>query len=204
MRIFFGRVKGQGTDPRQQFTVNSQVSFQHFNLSRSKSLRTLETTVRSIICAGDAAPSSLRTVLSTVTSPMFLDVTVIVYHDDDLDRWAPDYYGPPRVGRTCFFVPLPEEIAAYTLRHQQTFKVFREMHEASKFRLVLCADVSDPVVEYTVEMLERFVKAERMEGGLDYLPCEPLIISEVRAPRTRPQDNRTGISMGNGVLANAL
>ena len=203
MRIFFGRVKWQGTDPRQRFTVNSQVSFQYFNLSRSKSLRTLGTTVRSIICAGDTAPSSLRTVLSTVTSPMFLDV-VIVYHDGDLDRWAPDCYGPSRVGHTCFFVPLPEEIAAYALRYQQTFKVFREMHEASKFRLVLCADVSDPVVEYTVEMLERYLEAERMEGGLDYLRCEPLIVSEVRAPRTRAQDDRAGISMECSVLASAL
>ena len=195
MSIFFRRVKGQGTDPRLQFTVNSQVSFQYFNLSRSKSLRMLETTVGSITCAGDAALSSLRTVLSTVTSPMFLDV-VIVYHDDDLSRWGPDYFGPScRVGPT---------LAACTIRHQQTFKVFREMHEALEFRLVLCADVSYLMVGYTVEMLKRFLMVERIVGGLDYLRYEPLIISEVRAPRTRSDDGRAGDSMGCTILVSAL
>ena len=204
MSIFLGRVNVRRTDPRQQLAVNSQVLLRHFNLSRIKSLRTLETTARSIISAGDAAPSSLRTVLSTVTSPMLLDV-VIVYDDDDLDRWAPNCSGPfCRVGPTCFFVPVPEDRASHALSHQQTFKVFREMHEALEFRLVLCADVSDIMVYYAMEMLERFLKVERMEGRLDYLRCEPLTISEVRAPRSRTHDRRPGASITNGVFASAL
>ena len=133
---------------------------------------------------------------------MLLDV-VIVYHDDDIDRWAPNCTGTfCRVGPSCFFVPSPEDLAAYALSRQQTFKVFREMHEALEFRLVLCADVSDLMINYTMEMLERFLKAEMMEGRLNYLRCEPLAISEVRAPHPRPEDDRPGIS--SVVLASAL
>jgi len=64
--------------------VDEPDSFQQFDLSRIKTLRTLETTAESVATAGDAVPGSLKTILSTVTSPMLLDL-VIVYWDSDID-----------------------------------------------------------------------------------------------------------------------
>ena len=81
-------------------------------------------------------------------------------------------------------------------RHSERFKVFREMHEVRKFHLVLCADVFDCVVKNSMRVLKQIVEAERARGGLNYLQCEPSIISEVRAPRCRPHDFRAGESAG--------
>ena len=64
--------------------MDKPVLFRQFNLSRNETLRTLETTAESVTAAGDAALGSLRTILSTVTSPMLLDL-VIVYLDSDID-----------------------------------------------------------------------------------------------------------------------
>jgi hypothetical protein len=182
--------------------VNDPVLLRHFNLSRNKSLQTLETTAESVIAAGDAASGSLRTVLSTVTSPVFLNV-VIVYQDTDIDIWAPRFIAIScRWEHVRFYARPPEEKAECILHHQQAFKVFHEMHKVREFQLVLCVDVLDSVVKYAVRMLRRLVKTEQMEGRLLY---EPLIIAEVRAPRTRPQDHRAGISMGGyTILASAL
>ena len=176
---------------------------QPFNLSRSRSLRTLETTAESITTAGDAASISLTTALSTTTSPLSLDL-VVVYRDLDIDGANPWYNLP-----FCKSDPLrlprsPDEMAADALCHQDRFKVFREMYETREFRLVLCADVSDPMIKYATEMLECLVNAEKAKGRLDYLLCEPLIIVEIRSPRTRPSDDRVGWAGRWSVLASAL
>jgi hypothetical protein len=84
------------------------------------------------------------------------------------------------------------------------FKVIREMCGTREFRLVLCADVLDTISESAVQELERLVDVERENGRLDCLVCEPLIISEVRVPRTRPCDVRTGDSSKLGILSSAL
>lgn len=78
------------------------------------------------------------------------------------------------------------------------------MYEAREFRLVLCADVFDPMVKYATEMLERLVKAEKAKGGLDYLLCEPLIIAGVRSPRTHPMEAHVGGTDRQFVHASAL
>ena len=85
-------------------------------------------------------------------------------------------------------------------RHQ--FKVFGEMHSARNFRLVLCVDAFDCMVEGSIEMLERVAKAEGAVGGFGRLQ-KPLIISERRTLRTCYMDYNTGWSRG-GVLASAL
>jgi hypothetical protein len=61
------------------------------------------------------------------------------------------------------------------------FKVVGEMYRVREFRLVLCANVQDCTMERTIRALEECVEAERKNGGLDYLPGEPLIISEMRS-----------------------
>ena len=170
--------------------------FRQFNLSRIKSLRTIETTAESITTAKDAAASSLSAILSTVTSPMLLDL-VIVYWDSDVE-------GVNRHRQISGIKSEPEYRAACALRHQHWFKVFREVHEARDFQLVLCADVLDPMVKYATGMLDRLVGVEKMWGGLDYLAREPLVIVERRSPRARGIDSRPGWGGRRPVCASAL
>ena len=80
--------------------------------------------------------------------------------------------------------------------HQQRFKKFREMYAARAFRLVLCVDVHESAAGYGVQKLRRMVKREKAKGGLDYLPHEPLIISEIRSPLTRLADVECGTLCG--------
>ena len=71
------------TNSSDQSVVDNQVLFQHFDLSRNRSLRTLETTAKSVNAASGSASDFFRTVLSTTTSPAPLDV-VVVYRETDL------------------------------------------------------------------------------------------------------------------------
>ena len=152
--------------------MNNQAVGEHFDLSRNKSLRTLETTSASITAAGDAASSFLKAVLTTVAPALPLDV-VIAYGNRDVGYFVSDC--PKGV------LPRQEKGGDSALRHAGQFKVFREMYMAREFRLILCADVHDWIVERAVRVLERIVDTEKKNWRLDYLPCEPLIISEVRS-----------------------
>ena len=91
-------------------------------------------------------------------------------------------------------------------RFRRQFEVFREMHSARDFRLVLCADVIDCMVVDGIETLERITKEEGAMGGLDYLLQKPLIISERRTIRTRYCDQNVGWSRlwSWGIAASAL
>ena len=166
-----------------------------FDLSHNSSLRMLETTAISITTAGDVASGFLKTVLSTVTSPLPLEL-VINYGTSEVYCHSPSYI---RVGMVS-----PSERAAETLIHQERFKVFSEMYAVREFRLVLCADVFDRDAEDTTRALESVVEAERMSGGFDYLSCEPLIISEMRSPRTRRTDDQVGAGGGWVIVTCAL
>ena len=170
----------------------------HFDLSRNKSLRTLETTAASITAEG-AAPDFFTTVLSTVTSPLPLDV-VIDYDDLDVDRML--WMGSPR----AFTRPLTLEdiITKNVLGHEQRFKLFQEMYRVREFRLVLCADVCNDSVGLAVQTLERLVKAEKEKEGLGYLRCEPLIICEKRTPQGHHDDDTIGSVQSYFVLSSAL
>ena len=149
----------------------------HFDLSRNKSLRTLEITAGSMVF-GDADPSFLPTVLSTITSPLPLDIIVVYQHLDV--GYQPCHWVKP--------VPLmrftPKGEAGVALYHQQRFKELREMYMVRGFRLVFCMDVLDGVTESTMRALKCVVNEEKSKGGFDYLLCEPLIVSEVRSHRT--------------------
>ena len=136
---------------------------EHFDLSRNKSLRTLETTSESIAVAGDAASGFLKTVLTTVAPALPLDVGYSVSNC------------PKSI------LPYRWEGGDNAIHHAGQFKVFREMYMVREFRLILCADVHDWIVERAVRVLERIVDTEKKNWRLDYLPCEPLIISEVRS-----------------------
>ena len=68
--------------------------------------------------------------------------------------------------------------------------MFGEMCGAREFRLVLHAGVLGCIAEGAVRRLERLVDVERENGRLDCLACEPLIVSEARAPCARLRDPR--------------
>ena len=166
---------------------------QHFNLSRNKYLRTLEITTESIAAANDTASGFLKTVLSSVASPAPIDV-VIIYRDYDLGGIQFCIFCDP--GSICFWhhSQLLDRIAR---GHQQQLGMFRKMYNSWDFRLVLCADVSDCMVEHSIEMLGNIAKVAQ-------LPHEPLITSERRTLRSRSTDHIAGWSGRWQIPASAL
>jgi hypothetical protein len=76
------------------------------------------------------------------------------------------------------------------------------MYKARDFRLVLCADLPDFMVEHALEILGRVVEAGKVMG-LRYL-YEPLVISERRILRTRDNDPTVGSSREWQAPASAL
>ena len=169
-----------------------------FNLSRNKSLRTLETTAESIKQAGDTASFLLKTVLFSITSPTPLDL-VIIYRNTDLDGIQYNSRGFERVSIDNSW----SEETDYEVRQQ--LRMLRKIQAVRGFRLVLCADVSDCMVEYAVEKLKRIVKVEKVTRGLGHLPYKPLIIAERRTIHTRSSDTRVGSLKCSGrMLASAL
>ena len=173
----------------------------HFNLSRNKSLQTLETTAESIGVAGGIASDFFKTVLSSVTPSVPLDV-VIVYQDLEVCGMRGHVLcrdlEPPRFRHSS--QEKWNKDAWYYLCQLETF---REMYKARNFRLVLCADVPDFMVKYAVEILQRIVEAGKVMGGLFHLH-EPLIISERRMLFTRYNDSAPGWTREWYVPASAL
>ena len=172
--------------------MDNQALLQHFDLSRNRSLRTLETTAESVNAASSTASDFFKTVLST-TPPAPLDV-VIVYREFDLGSiwgscWFTDGSNP-----ICFYHKPRWDTSNDVPRYKRHFRLFREMHKVRDFRLVLCADVFDCLVEHAIQTLEHTLIAREVNGGLDYFINKPLVISERRTPRTRPTDCNTGWS----------
>ena len=171
---------------------NGPVS-RRFDLSRSKSLRTLETTARSIDSARDA-PGFFKTVLSTTTPSLVLNV-VITYRERDIGMKV---RGRTLVSLRFISIPVTREV-----RYSKPFRLCKEMYEVREFQLVLCADVFGFIVDYAVRELELAVEEEKARGGLDYLQYEPPIISEMRVPRSRPVDWHTGWHTGTSYYLDA-
>jgi len=172
----------------EEFAANNRVLLRDFNLSRNKSLQTLETIGESIGAAGGTASDFLMIVLSSVISPVPVDI-VIIYQDIDfgVSSSHSPYNSIPI--RFCYS---PQKGKRDSWRYQQHLEVSRKVHNAWGFRLVLCADVSDCIVERAIKALERFVKAGKLKGGLSHSFYEPLIISERRLLRGRASDYRAG------------
>ena len=178
--------------------MDDQALLQRLNLSRNKSLRTLETTAELIDVANDTASDFLKTVLSSVTPSASLNI-VVVYRDIDLSDMPHCSWCNLELVRLRYSSRKPRDGVAHS-RHQ--FRVLREMCSVRDFRLVLYVDAFDCMVEGSIEMLERFAKAEEATGGLGRLQ-NPLIISERRTIRTCYMDQNAGWSR-EGLLASAL
>ena len=160
--------------PANDFTVTSRPA--NADLSRHKSLRTLELQARSIIPRyGNCLPilSFLKATLSTITSPLFSDV-IVFYRDSDFDGLEFGALDPYRE-------MTPEESAREDYWHSGLFDVFREMYTVRDFRLTLCAEVWDCVGEYAVRALKRAVAVEKAAERLDYLSSEPMVVLSPQA-----------------------
>ena len=148
-----------------QFPANNLAgssSLRDFDLSRNKSLRTLEVRARYLSEMGPLAYA-----LSTIASPVFSEVTII-YRDVVLSGFLS-----------------PAEAAEELLSHHRRFEVFRAMRHVRDFQLVLCACVWDDVGEYSVRKLKQVLAEERAKMGCDHISPEPLVVRGPWEPRTR-------------------
>jgi len=185
----------------EQFAANDRDLLRDFDLSRNKSLRTLETTAQSIADA-DSASNFLITVFSSVTSPPPIDVVIIYRNFEAISGWLHHFYCEPR--SSCFYCFWLWKPAGYLHNFKLAhIKMLQEVHNIQNLRLLLCADVSDHLVDHTTESLEHILNMETAKGELDHL-CRPLVISERRVRYTRCGDDEVGHSKDRGVWASAL
>jgi hypothetical protein len=145
----------------------ARFSLRDFDLSRNKSLRTLEIAA-SYINDGSPDPLSrfLKHVVSTITSSSFFEI-IILYHFWDECYWCSD--PPPR---TSSQPRLLEDI----YQHHRRFEAFREAHKVRNFQLVLCANVWGRVGGQEVQVLENIVAGEKSRTGFDGFSSDPLVI----------------------------
>ena len=144
---------------------------QDFDLSRDKSLRVLEVTVRSVdraleIGSPDVASSFFKHILSTTRCPAPPKV-IVFYRNYDFDGVK----SMLRVGIT----PSSAQIAKEASQRHRRFEMFHEVHKVQNFQLVLCADVRGHTETYSVQELENDVAAEKASGGFDSIFTEPLV-----------------------------
>ena len=194
LRLYPTDPRGEEPSPnRVQALADNRIagsSIWDFDLSRNKSLRTLQVTARSIdgaLEAGspDSAASLLTYALSTIKSPVFSEV-VVFYRDYDFGFRGPHYTPRWRTPRRMS----PNEIAEDASLHGGRFEVLRKMHQVRDFRLVLCADVWDRVGVNSVRMLERAVVAEMAKGGFDNIYSKPMVVYRPRG--SRPEISEEG------------
>ena len=171
--------------PANEFTARS--SLLDFDLSRIESLRTLEVIAQSIISWNDAVrgpkpaiPRFLRTILRTITSPVFSEVVVIYREHDFSGLWlwpSRAHCVPITIGGSS----RPEGLFVQDLRHRRLFEAFREMYRVRDFLLVLRVEVRDGLGGFLGRVLMRAVAAEDRMGLSDRLP-DLIVVSSPRGP----------------------
>jgi hypothetical protein len=155
-------------------------SLRDFDLSRNKSLRTLEVRARYLF-----GTRLLEYALSTITSLVFSEV-IAVYRDLDFSgvdwEWSNQALRPQS----------PAQRAKEASLHERQLKLFQAIHKVRDFQLVLCADVWDGVKGYTTLVLKRAVAAEKAKGGFDGVFPEPLVVYSPRGSRQDSRENWAG------------
>ena len=158
-----------------------------FDLSRNKSLRTLETTASSMFFSYDKGSNFLKATLSSIASPAPLEV-VIIYQNEDFQSQTPCKLCAPQPSRDpdhyCEWFHSSDR---FSLGYESLLKVFRKMHSVRGFSLVLCLDVSDCMMRYALGELNRVLQQEERSGRLDYLLDGPVVTCERRVLRTGPR-----------------
>jgi len=164
------------------FAVSS--SIQDFDLSRNESFRTLQIVAS---CIGrmpnDGSPhptsSFLSHTLSTITSPEFSNVVVVYRSFDFLGVESSEHPHRPPLRREISRTEEAQEV----LWHRRLFEVLRGVHKVRDFKLELCADVWEPVGEYSVGILKQAVAEEKASGGFDGFSSEPFVTYYPRRTR---------------------
>jgi len=148
-------------------------SVQDFDLSRNKSLRTLRVTASSIDDAfrGGSASIFLKHVVSTVTSPRYLEVMIVHREEDFHGITSRRYQGQPSLSEVS-----EADRAEEALKHHRRFEVLREVRRARDFQPVLCAKVCGSVGDYSVRMLKEAVADEKSKGGFKDFRSQPVVI----------------------------
>ena len=157
-------------------------SLQDFDLSRNTSLRTLRVAAESIDCALEDDPPGttsmfLEHVLSTITASAFSDI-VVIYEGGDFRGIISQGYSDWHHLRETSEADRVEEASL----HRRRFEVLREVRKAREFQLVLCAEVWDPVGEYSVRMLREAVADEKAKNGFEDFRSEPPVIYRPLTP----------------------
>ena len=116
---------------------------QDFDLSRLRSLRSLEVTASSILRIRRNTPSLLCDITSTITSPVFSEVILVFQR---LDLYCPNH------------IP---------------FDMLRQMHSKRKFRLVFCLEAAKKYRDHGREVMLRKVSLGPTYQPLDFLTSRP-------------------------------
>lgn len=161
------RVSPKGT--QKQTEVKGSTGTVNFNLSKNKSLRTLETAVGSITCATDAV-NFFKSLLSTTKMP--LDVVVIYKEAQFGYQWNQQRGGPLRFSIEHFII--------------RQLRVLREACSGRNIQLIICVDVKEWIEERAVKIMERILEAEMGDQSSDYFKGEVSIICDKRTIRGDP------------------
>ena len=141
-------------------------SLRDFDLSRNKSLRTLQLPA-STIDGSPGTTSFLKYVLSTITPSACLKIYLLHanLHFRGVGSWRS---GWPQLSET--------EREQEASRHHRRFEILREVHKVRGFQLELRASVWGHFGEEPVRMLEEAIAEERAKGGFDEFPCKPSVV----------------------------
>lgn len=181
--------------------MKGRAALKHFDLSQNKSLRTLEITAQSITSLHSPpedgflrASDFLKAALSSITFPGLLEVVVI--YRDIVPVFHPVFHQfrtGCKQGADCTRHYWQEELVMDEHDFHHQLRVIREMYKVRDFRLVLCLDALDCLMDVSRELMKKTVKAVRRKGGFDFLSCEPLVVCERRVLRSRATDNTLGV-----------
>ena len=148
-------------------------SLPDFDLSRNESFRRLELPALSMDHAPtDGSPDTttfLKHVLSTIASPVPIDV-VVQYQDDDF--CGVEWRGAGWPSSRELSQAERQKEASW---HHRQFEILREVRKVRDFRLVLSAVVWGCIGEYPVQVLEKAVEEEKVKGGFDDFSRLPLV-----------------------------
>ena len=118
-----------------------------FNLSKNRSLRTLETTSRLL----DDAPGPFKSVFATTRPHGDLPLDVVTIHDEFETNSCWGWH----LGAS-----FTEQLRRFPLNKPERFELYREMYSVRKFRLILYADVPENTVNReTKEVLKRILRS---------------------------------------------
>jgi hypothetical protein len=174
--------------------LNQNFSVGSFDLSQNKSLRELKVTKCDISDVVQYPPldltSTLKRVLSTITSPVFCKFTICYPTTDFPGIFFYDPFAPPMF---LSYMPLNYWRDRCVSNHQ-VFDLMRELQKARDFRLVLCADVWGALTKYAMRELEWIIQVGWVEAEPDSTSSQPLVTCSPREFLPAPSEITCGVT----------